>query len=81
MYELDTPSEESKGNEGEAEIVLAHVKDLLAAGLREGDIAIIAPYHLQVRRRELFLIIKIILINKNNKIIINFLFLIILGED
>uniref|UniRef100_A0A1X7SI33 DNA2/NAM7 helicase-like C-terminal domain-containing protein n=1 Tax=Amphimedon queenslandica TaxID=400682 RepID=A0A1X7SI33_AMPQE len=48
LYELDTPSEESKGNEGEAEIVLAHVKDLLGAGVREGDIAIIAPYHLQV---------------------------------
>ena len=52
LYELDTPSEESKGNEGEAEIVLAHVKDLLGAGVREGDIAIIAPYHLQVRKKD-----------------------------
>ena len=48
LYELDTPSEESKGNEGEAEIVLGHVKELMAAGVRGIDIAVIAPYHLQV---------------------------------
>lgn len=48
LYETESSSEESKGNEGETELVLAHVKDLLLAGVPVNDIAIIAPYNLQV---------------------------------
>jgi ATP-dependent RNA/DNA helicase IGHMBP2 len=38
----------SKSNEGEAEIVIAHVKVLIEAGLAPQDIGIITPYNLQV---------------------------------
>lgn len=38
---------ESKYNEGEARIVRAMVKDLIAAGVRPGDVAIITPYNAQ----------------------------------
>lgn len=41
--------EGSKGNEGESEIVLAHIKELLLSGVASKDIAVIAPYNLQVR--------------------------------
>ena len=48
LHELETESEESKGNEGEAELVLCHVKDLLEVGVPPQEIAVIAPYNLQV---------------------------------
>ncbi|XP_064096292.1 DNA-binding protein SMUBP-2-like [Macrobrachium nipponense] len=47
-YELNTPEEQSKGNRNEAIVVSCHVKNLLAAGVPETDIAVITPYNLQV---------------------------------
>ena len=34
---------------GEADLVIHHLKALLSAGVSPGDIAVIAPYNLQVR--------------------------------
>ncbi|KAK3099969.1 hypothetical protein FSP39_012679, partial [Pinctada imbricata] len=48
LYELDTPEEVSKGNEGEADIISFHVKQLIDLGVGQEDIAVIAPYNLQV---------------------------------
>ncbi|XP_041357729.1 LOW QUALITY PROTEIN: DNA-binding protein SMUBP-2-like [Gigantopelta aegis] len=48
LYELDLPEEISKGNEGEADIVAAHVEKLITSGLNPCDIALITPYNLQV---------------------------------
>ncbi|XP_070198061.1 DNA-binding protein SMUBP-2-like isoform X2 [Littorina saxatilis] len=48
LPELDLPQEVSKGNEGEADIVAAHVEQLVQAGVAPQDIAVIAPYNLQV---------------------------------
>ena len=39
----------SKGNKGEAAIVLAHVKSLISSGVPDADISVISPYNLQVR--------------------------------
>ncbi|KAK7023360.1 DNA-binding protein SMUBP-2 [Halocaridina rubra] len=47
-WELNTPDEHSKGNKNEAVIVSCHVKNLIAAGVAECDIAVITPYNLQV---------------------------------
>jgi DNA polymerase alpha-associated DNA helicase A len=44
----------SKFNQGEADIVLKHVEDLIEAGVDEAEIAIISPYNAQV---SVFLII------------------------
>jgi hypothetical protein len=38
----------SKRNEGEARVASAHVRRLVAAGVRPGDIAVITPYNAQV---------------------------------
>lgn len=49
LHEKETESENSsKGNEGEADIVLMQVRELLSAGLSPDEISIIAPYNLQV---------------------------------
>jgi len=48
VTELEVEDEVSKGNEGEADIVSAHVTELINAGLDARDIAVIAPYNLQV---------------------------------
>ena len=40
---------DSKSNEAEAALVKMHVKNLIDAGVREEDIAIITPYNAQVR--------------------------------
>lgn len=48
LYELDVPEEISKGNEGEADIVSSHVEKLIKLGLNQEEIAVIAPYNLQV---------------------------------
>ncbi|XP_067663777.1 DNA-binding protein SMUBP-2-like [Haliotis asinina] len=48
LFELELPEEVSKGNEGEADIVASHVEKLISSGLRPEDIAVIAPYNLQV---------------------------------
>lgn len=39
---------ESKSNEGEAEIVVKHVRSLVEAGLRPAEMAVITPYNAQV---------------------------------
>ena len=39
---------ESKFNQGEAGLVIEHVKHLINIGLREQDIAVITPYNSQV---------------------------------
>ena len=38
----------SKGNEGEARIVVEHIKELLECGMEMKDIAVITPYNLQI---------------------------------
>lgn len=48
LGEMEVPDEQSKGNEGEVDIVELHVKALTTAGLNARDIAVIAPYNLQV---------------------------------
>lgn len=48
VREKEVEDEVSKGNEGEADIVAAHVRALITAGLQPSDIAVIAPYNLQV---------------------------------
>ena len=48
IREKEVEDEVSKGNEGEADIAAAHVTALITAGLPPSDIAVIAPYNLQV---------------------------------
>ena len=48
MNELDVPDEVSKSNEGEASLVCAYVGLLVRLGISPSDIAVIAPYALQV---------------------------------
>ncbi|GFO34359.1 DNA-binding protein smubp-2 [Plakobranchus ocellatus] len=48
LRELDLPEEVSKGNEGEADVVATHVENLIKAGVKPVDIAVIAPYNMQV---------------------------------
>ncbi|XP_068723115.1 DNA-binding protein SMUBP-2-like [Montipora capricornis] len=48
VSEKEVEDEVSKGNEGEADIVASHVTALISAGLQPTDIAVIAPYNLQV---------------------------------
>ena len=40
---------ESRANPGEARAALAHVRRLLAAGVRAADVGVITPYNAQVR--------------------------------
>nr|XP_020475017.1 DNA-binding protein SMUBP-2 isoform X2 [Monopterus albus] len=48
LSEMEVPDEQSKGNQGEADIVEVHIKTLTEAGVKAKDIAVIAPYNLQV---------------------------------
>ncbi|XP_068116839.1 DNA-binding protein SMUBP-2 [Hyperolius riggenbachi] len=48
LFEMDVEDEQSKGNPGEVRLVDLHVQALTAAGLKTGNIAVIAPYNLQV---------------------------------
>ncbi|TNN00243.1 hypothetical protein fugu_011489 [Takifugu bimaculatus] len=48
LDEMEVADEQSKGNEGEVDIVALHIKALTEAGLKAKDIAVIAPYNLQV---------------------------------
>ncbi|XP_028399828.1 DNA-binding protein SMUBP-2-like [Dendronephthya gigantea] len=48
LYELRSQDEESKGNEGEADVVAAHVSGLVDSGVKQQDIGVITPYNLQV---------------------------------
>ncbi|CAB4058726.1 IGHMBP2 [Lepeophtheirus salmonis] len=51
MHEFVADGDEengSKGNEGEASLVVSHVRKLIDAGMNPSDIAVITPYNLQV---------------------------------
>ncbi len=47
--ESKTPQTESLRNEGEAELIVARVRALLASGLAAADIAVISPYRAQAQ--------------------------------
>uniref|UniRef100_A0A8C6L566 DNA-binding protein SMUBP-2 n=1 Tax=Nothobranchius furzeri TaxID=105023 RepID=A0A8C6L566_NOTFU len=48
LAEMEVADEQSKGNQGEVDIVELHIKALTEAGVKAKDIAVIAPYNLQV---------------------------------
>ncbi|KAK5867303.1 hypothetical protein PBY51_011808 [Eleginops maclovinus] len=48
LSEMEVTDEQSKGNQGEVDIVELHIKALTDAGVKAKDIAVIAPYNLQV---------------------------------
>uniref|UniRef100_A0A669EEI3 DNA-binding protein SMUBP-2 n=1 Tax=Oreochromis niloticus TaxID=8128 RepID=A0A669EEI3_ORENI len=48
LSEMEVADEQSKGNTGEVDIVDLHIKALTEAGVKAKDIAVIAPYNLQV---------------------------------
>ncbi|XP_053304498.1 DNA-binding protein SMUBP-2 [Spea bombifrons] len=48
LFEIDVEDEQSKGNPGEVRLVDLHIQALTAAGVKPRDIAVIAPYNLQV---------------------------------
>ncbi|NWW44913.1 SMBP2 protein, partial [Pedionomus torquatus] len=48
LFELDVEDEQSKGNPGEVQLARRHVQALVEAGVKARDIAVIAPYNLQV---------------------------------
>ncbi|KAG7262658.1 hypothetical protein CRUP_012537 [Coryphaenoides rupestris] len=48
LSEMEVTDEQSKGNQGEVDLVELHIKSLTEAGLKAKDIAVIAPYNLQV---------------------------------
>nr|XP_034978617.1 DNA-binding protein SMUBP-2 isoform X2 [Zootoca vivipara] len=48
LFELELEDEQSKGNEGEVRLASLHVQALVEAGVKARDIAVIAPYNLQV---------------------------------
>uniref|UniRef100_A0A2C9KIG7 AAA+ ATPase domain-containing protein n=1 Tax=Biomphalaria glabrata TaxID=6526 RepID=A0A2C9KIG7_BIOGL len=47
--ELNNPEEVSKANEGEVEIVVNRVEELISYGVKPSDIAVISPYNFQVK--------------------------------
>uniref|UniRef100_A0A669QK06 Immunoglobulin mu DNA binding protein 2 n=1 Tax=Phasianus colchicus TaxID=9054 RepID=A0A669QK06_PHACC len=48
LLELEVEDEQSKGNPGEVQLVGLHIKALVDAGVKAQDIAVVAPYNLQV---------------------------------
>lgn len=48
LSELEEEDDQSKGNPGEVRLVSLHVQALVDAGVQARDIAVIAPYNLQV---------------------------------
>ncbi|XP_030056992.1 DNA-binding protein SMUBP-2 [Microcaecilia unicolor] len=48
LFELDVEDEQSKGNQGEVHLVGLHLQALIEAGVKASDVAVIAPYNLQV---------------------------------
>ncbi|NXM48833.1 SMBP2 protein, partial [Gymnorhina tibicen] len=48
LFELEVEDEQSKGNPGEVQLVGMHVQALVDAGVKAQDIAVVAPYNLQV---------------------------------
>ncbi|NXE14253.1 SMBP2 protein, partial [Lophotis ruficrista] len=48
LFELDVEDEQSKGNPGEVQLAGLHIQALVEAGVKARDIAVVAPYNLQV---------------------------------
>ncbi|NXX24941.1 SMBP2 protein, partial [Nicator chloris] len=48
LFELEVEDKQSKGNPGEVQLVGMHVQALVDAGVKAKDIAVVAPYNLQV---------------------------------
>ncbi|NWX17947.1 SMBP2 protein, partial [Aegotheles bennettii] len=48
LFELEVEDEQSKGNPGEVELAGLHIQALVEAGVKARDIAVVAPYNLQV---------------------------------
>ncbi|XP_009074723.1 PREDICTED: DNA-binding protein SMUBP-2, partial [Acanthisitta chloris] len=48
LFELEVEEEQSKGNPGEVQLAGLHVQALMDAGVKAKDIAVVAPYNLQV---------------------------------
>uniref|UniRef100_U3I681 DNA-binding protein SMUBP-2 n=1 Tax=Anas platyrhynchos platyrhynchos TaxID=8840 RepID=U3I681_ANAPP len=48
LLELEVEDEQSKGNPGEVQLAGLHIQALVEAGVKARDIAVVAPYNLQV---------------------------------
>uniref|UniRef100_A0A8C4TQN8 DNA-binding protein SMUBP-2 n=1 Tax=Falco tinnunculus TaxID=100819 RepID=A0A8C4TQN8_FALTI len=48
LFELEVEDEQSKGNPGEVQLAGLHIQALVEAGVKAKDIAVVAPYNLQV---------------------------------
>ncbi|XP_010289413.1 PREDICTED: DNA-binding protein SMUBP-2, partial [Phaethon lepturus] len=48
LFELEVEDEQSKGNPGEVQLAALHIQGLVEAGVKARDIAVVAPYNLQV---------------------------------
>ncbi|NXU76615.1 SMBP2 protein, partial [Oreotrochilus melanogaster] len=48
LFELEVEDEQSKGNPGEVQLAGLHIQALVEAGVKTRDIAVVAPYNLQV---------------------------------
>ncbi|KAM6461611.1 DNA-binding protein SMUBP-2 isoform 2-T2 [Liasis olivaceus] len=48
LFELEAEEEQSKGNPGEVQLIGLHIDALIEAGVKAKDVAVIAPYNLQV---------------------------------
>ncbi|NWR35063.1 SMBP2 protein, partial [Tachuris rubrigastra] len=48
LFELEEEDEQSKGNPGEVQLAGLHLQALVDAGVKAKDIAVVAPYNLQV---------------------------------
>ncbi|XP_049677337.1 DNA-binding protein SMUBP-2 [Accipiter gentilis] len=48
LFELEVEDEQSKGNPGEVQLAGLHIQALVEAGVKTKDIAVVAPYNLQV---------------------------------
>lgn len=48
LLELEVEDEQSKGNPGEVQLVGLHIQALVDAGVKARDVAVVAPYNLQV---------------------------------
>ncbi|NXM68862.1 SMBP2 protein, partial [Serilophus lunatus] len=48
LFELEEEDEQSKGNPGEVQLAGLHIQALVDAGVKAKDIAVVAPYNLQV---------------------------------
>ncbi|NXK44733.1 SMBP2 protein, partial [Chauna torquata] len=48
LFEMEVEDEQSKGNPGEVQLAGLHIQALVEAGVKAQDIAVVAPYNLQV---------------------------------